>query len=145
MRDCSSPGSLNMYLSLFISFPSIKSRVVGPGKGERNFHIFYQLAKSTGQYEKEQLGMMTPNYFHYLNCSGEYNADGINDADEYGEMKRAMDVCSISKLDQAAIFDILAGILHLGNVDFMEEGNNAKIAEAESKDLMIGGGVGSFE
>nr|KAJ3423287.1 Unconventional myosin-Ie [Polyrhizophydium stewartii] len=97
-----------------------KSRVVGPGKGERNFHIFYQMTKSASASDKEQFGMMDPQYFHYLKMSGEYSADGINDQDEYRDMKAAMNVCQISPADQHAILSIVAGILHLGNIDFLE-------------------------
>ncbi|KAI8925857.1 P-loop containing nucleoside triphosphate hydrolase protein [Entophlyctis helioformis] len=97
-----------------------KSRVVGPGKGERNFHIFYQLTKAASAHEREQLGMMDPQHFHYLKMSGEYSADGINDADEYKDMKAAMDACRISAADQQSLLSIVAGILHLGNIDFVE-------------------------
>ncbi|KAI9202468.1 P-loop containing nucleoside triphosphate hydrolase protein [Polychytrium aggregatum] len=109
-----------------------KSRVVGPGVGERNFHIFYQITMATTGQLKENLGMTDPNYFHYLNASREYKADGIDDKQEFEDMKRAMEVCNISKQDQSSIFEILAGILHLGNVDFTEEGNNAAIADAQT-------------
>ncbi len=102
-----------------------KSRVVGPGVKERNFHIFYQLTKgSTGQL-REHLGMTDPSYFSYLRCSGEYNADGIDDIQEFKDMEKAMDICQISPNDKQSIFDIAAGILHLGNVDFVEADNPA--------------------
>ncbi|KAJ3306091.1 Unconventional myosin-Ie, partial [Blyttiomyces sp. JEL0837] len=105
------------------------SRVVGLGPGERNFHIFYQITKASTPSEKENLGMMDPKYFHYLNQSGEYNADGIDDGEEYKEMKRSMEVCKISPAHQTAILQIVAGILHLGNVSFIEEGNEARVAD----------------
>ncbi|KAI8913022.1 P-loop containing nucleoside triphosphate hydrolase protein, partial [Powellomyces hirtus] len=106
-----------------------KSRVVGPGVGERNFHIFYQMTKGATAADKEQLGMMDPKYFHYLNVSNEYNADGINDVEEYADMKNSIDICQISEADKTAILQIVAGILHLGNVAFVEDGNNAVIAD----------------
>ncbi|XJO77043.1 hypothetical protein BDV3_001684 [Batrachochytrium dendrobatidis] len=97
-----------------------KSRVVGPSKGERNFHIFYQMTTAASATEKEQLGMMEPKYFHYLNTSGEYHADGINDVEEFNGMKAAMDVCQISVADKHAILGLVAAILHIGNIDFVE-------------------------
>ncbi|KAJ3254742.1 Unconventional myosin-Ie, partial [Chytriomyces hyalinus] len=109
-----------------------KSRVVGPGPGERNFHIFYQLTTACSREEKEALGMMEPKYFHYLNTSNEYHADGINDADEYKDMKRGMEICNIVGNNQSSIFQILAGVLHLGNVSFIEENNAAKVANPET-------------
>lgn len=44
-----------------------------------------------------------------------------------------MNICAVGETEQLAIFHILAGILHLGNVDFVEEGNNAIIADADGK------------
>ncbi|KAJ3063665.1 Unconventional myosin-Ie [Podochytrium sp. JEL0797] len=109
-----------------------KSRVVGPGPGERNFHIFYQLTTACSREEKEALGMMDPKYFHYLNTSTEFHADGINDAEEFAAMKKGMQICNIVGNDQTSVLQILAGILHLGNVAFVEEGNDAKVANLDT-------------
>lgn len=72
--------------------------------------------------------MMEPSYFNYLNCSKEYDADGVNDIQEFEDMSRAMDICQIKPNDKNAIFDILAGILHMGNIQFVE-GDDATQAE----------------
>ncbi|ORY53153.1 hypothetical protein BCR33DRAFT_711504 [Rhizoclosmatium globosum] len=112
-----------------------KSRVVGPGPGERNFHIFYQLTTACTREEKEALGMMEPKYFHYLNTSTEFTADGISDSEEYAAMKKGMQICNIVGQDQTSVFQILAGVLHLGNVAFFEEGNDAKVANHETLDF----------
>ncbi|KAI9341028.1 P-loop containing nucleoside triphosphate hydrolase protein [Zopfochytrium polystomum] len=109
-----------------------KSRVVGRAPGERSFHVFYQLTKACSASEKENLGMMEPKYFRYLNVSNEYSADGIDDAEEYREMKKAMNVCNISPSDQTQLLQILASILHLGNITFVEENNEAKVADPET-------------
>ncbi|KAJ3303728.1 Unconventional myosin-Ie [Kappamyces sp. JEL0829] len=97
-----------------------KSRVVGPGRGERNFHIFYQMTKGATAQMREQLGLAEPGYFNYLALSGEFNADGVNDVEEFRDMEKAMDICQISPSDKQAIFRIVSGILHLGNIDFVE-------------------------
>ncbi|RKO97884.1 hypothetical protein CXG81DRAFT_26193 [Caulochytrium protostelioides] len=109
-----------------------KSRVVQPGKGERNYHVFYQLTKGCDAKEREAYGMMDPNYFSYLNLSEEYNADGIDDRAEFMDLKKAMQVCAISPQNQHNLLSLVAGILHLGNVDFIEEGNNAVIADRQA-------------
>ena len=90
-----------------------KSRVVGLGHGERNFHVFYQITKSAGKEEQEALGMMDPQYFYYLNQSNEFSADGVDDIQEYKDMRDAMNVCNISPSDQNSIMEIVAGILHV--------------------------------
>ena len=65
-----------------------KSRVVCQNEDERNFHIFYQLISGASAEDKEQFGCSTePGYFSYLNQSGCYNVDGIDDAKEYGDTR----------------------------------------------------------
>ncbi|KAE9446189.1 hypothetical protein C3L33_21913, partial [Rhododendron williamsianum] len=93
-----------------------RSRVVQITDGERNYHCFYQLCASGGDAEKYKLGH--PSHFHYINQSKTYELDGVNSAEEYMKTIRAMDIVGISHGEQEAIFRILAGILHLGNIDF---------------------------
>ncbi len=79
---------------------------------------------------KEQLGLTEPSYFNYLSISGEFDADGINDIEEFKDMERAMDICQISQAEKDAIFRIVCGILHLGNVEFEEgEPNKATLRD----------------
>lgn len=108
-----------------------KSRVVGPGKGERNFHIFYQMTKGVTGALKEQLGLTEPSYFNYLSVSEEYSADGVNDVEEYLEMEKAMGICGIGAENKMSIFKIICAILHLGNIEFIEgeEANRAIIRD----------------
>lgn len=106
-----------------------KSRVVSPEKNERNFHIFYQLTKNATEKDKTELGLSAPSNFNYLNCSGTYDADGIDDAKEYQDMKNSLNICGISQEDQDSLFQIVAGILHLGNIEFSEENNEAVVVD----------------
>jgi myosin-1 len=71
--------------------------------------------------------MMNPEYFRYLSSTGEYDADGIDDMAEYKEMRNAMSVCLISDQNQMSLLEIVAAVLHLGNIDFFEEENKAKL------------------
>lgn len=107
---------------------------MGPGKGERNFHIFYQMTKGCVGPLREQLGLTDSSYFNYLSVSGEYNADGVDDVQEFKDMCRAMEICQISEADEQSIFKIVCGILHLGNIDFVEgeDGNNAVLRNRDT-------------
>ncbi|WAQ98849.1 MYO1E-like protein [Mya arenaria] len=58
------------------------SRVVSQNMEERNFHIFYQLCSGTDKAQKEQMGIAGPEYYCYLNQTGAYTVDGVDDAQE---------------------------------------------------------------
>ncbi|XP_057535565.1 myosin-17-like [Amaranthus tricolor] len=96
-----------------------RSRVCQISDPERNYHCFYLLCSApTEEIEKYKLG--NPKSFHYLNQSSCYELEGVNDAHEYLELRRAMDIVGISEDEQEAIFRVVAAILHLGNVNFVK-------------------------
>ncbi|KAH7437281.1 hypothetical protein KP509_05G063900 [Ceratopteris richardii] len=92
-----------------------RSRVVQITSPERNYHCFYQLCASE---DAEKFKVTDGRKFHYLKQSNCFELSGISDGEEYARTRRAMDIVGISIEDQDAIFRTLAGILHLGNVEF---------------------------
>ncbi|CAN1270668.1 XI-C [Linum perenne] len=99
-----------------------RSRVCQVSDPERNYHCFYLLcAAPKKEIEKYKLG--NPKSFHYLNQSNCYELVGVSDAKNYLATRRAMDVVGISEVEQEAIFRIVAAILHLGNIDFRNDGD----------------------
>lgn len=46
-------------------------------------------------------------------------------------LQKAMDVIGISDDDQASVVQIVAGVLHLGNISFIEQGNYAVPSDDE--------------
>ncbi|XP_071721684.1 myosin-9-like isoform X2 [Rutidosis leptorrhynchoides] len=96
-----------------------RSRVCQISDPERNYHCFYLLcAAPQEEIEKYKLG--PPKTFHYLNQSNCHQLVNVNEAQEYLATRRAMDIVGISDTDQEAIFRLVAGILHLGNVEFVK-------------------------
>uniref|UniRef100_A0A673VVW0 Osteoclast-stimulating factor 1 n=1 Tax=Salmo trutta TaxID=8032 RepID=A0A673VVW0_SALTR len=110
-----------------------KSRVVSQNQGERNFHIYYQLLGGATKEMRENLGVTTPDYYLYLNQSGTYTVEDVNDKKEFSDTMEAMSVVGLSVDDQDMVLQIVAGILHLGNIAFREEGNYAVV---ESEDFL---------
>uniref|UniRef100_A0A4W5KIR4 Osteoclast-stimulating factor 1 n=1 Tax=Hucho hucho TaxID=62062 RepID=A0A4W5KIR4_9TELE len=110
-----------------------KSRVVSQNQGERNFHIYYQLLGGATKEMRENLGVTTPDYYLYLNQSGTYIVEDVNDKKEFSDTMEAMSVVGLSVDDQDMVMQIVAGILHLGNIAFREEGNYAVV---ESEDFL---------
>uniref|UniRef100_UPI00358DECC1 unconventional myosin-Ie-like n=1 Tax=Myxine glutinosa TaxID=7769 RepID=UPI00358DECC1 len=109
-----------------------KSRVVSQNPNERNFHIFYQLIELQGE-QRDFLGITSPDYYTYLNQSGAFKVDGIDDKKDFEETLKAMPVIGISEEDQTMVLQIVAGVLHLGNINFCEAGNYAAV---ENEDFL---------
>jgi myosin-7 len=100
-----------------------KSRVVTQTKGERNYHIFYQLlsAADTDPILTERLHLQNPELFNFTGQSGVISIDGVSDEKDFEDMKRSMDILRFSEIEKNEVFDIVAGVLHFGNVKFAPE------------------------
>nr|CCC90215.1 putative myosin IB heavy chain [Trypanosoma congolense IL3000] len=95
-----------------------KSRVVSQQKGERNFHVFYQMCCGANAELRQKLRLAGPGDFAYLNQGGVHDRSGINDAAGWTEMLSSMESLMLSPEKQQAIFETLALILHLGELKF---------------------------
>ncbi|KAJ2808469.1 class II myosin [Coemansia guatemalensis] len=103
-----------------------KGRVVGQIRNERNFHIFYQFAKATSQEYRDKYGVSGPESYLYTSAAGCLDVPNIDDTKDYADTLKAMDVIGITPAEQDDIHRMLATILWLGNVQFVEndEGNS---------------------
>ncbi|KAI6220129.1 hypothetical protein M3Y99_01614800 [Aphelenchoides fujianensis] len=105
-----------------------KSRVCCLGKGERNFHIFYQLLAGADQETRKSLGISSVDYYSYLAQSGCYKAEGTDDAEEFAATLEAMQVVGIDERSQLEILQLVSAILHIGNITFEEHNNYAAVS-----------------
>ncbi|XP_015599570.1 unconventional myosin-Ie isoform X2 [Cephus cinctus] len=108
-----------------------KSRVTSHNSGERNFHIFYQLATGANQQMKSDFGLTDLDYYHYLSYGGNHKVDGTNDARDFQETLKALSVMGIGDAEVTDILKLVAGILHIGNIQFMENGNYSQVADGQ--------------
>ncbi|XP_068426002.1 myosin IEb [Clinocottus analis] len=110
-----------------------KTRVVSQNPGERSFHIYYQMLEGASSEQRENLGVTTPDYYFYLNQSGTYTVEDMDDKKEFLDTMEAMSVVGLSVEEQDSVLQLVAGILHLGNISFREENNYAVV---ESQDFL---------
>lgn len=109
-----------------------KSRIVSQNHDERNYHIFYSMLAGLSPEERKRLQLMeqSPASYHYLSQGGCFKLSGRNDAKDFADMRSAMKVLSFSPEEQWQIFNLLAAILHLGNLGFKAtEVRNMEAAE----------------
>ncbi|EFC43817.1 myosin, partial [Naegleria gruberi] len=111
-----------------------KSHITNQRKKERNFHIFYQLCRGADRSMKEEFNLHDPSEFLYLN-STETVIDGVDDMREFKKTIKSMDSIGFSSNDRKEIFRVVAGILHLGNIQFLE-GNSKDRAEIVENDAL---------
>ncbi|KAL1993236.1 hypothetical protein VTN49DRAFT_3185 [Thermomyces lanuginosus] len=107
-----------------------KSRVVGQITNERNFHIFYQLTKAAPQNYRDNFGIQQPQSYLYTSRSKCLDVPGIDDVADFQEVLQAMRIIGLSQDEQDSIFRMLAAILWLGNIQFVEDDHsNASITD----------------
>lgn len=94
-----------------------KNRVAGFPSGERNFHIFYYLLAGASPEERQHLHLIDKATYRYL---GPYRRplDRDEDTSRFDQLKLALKTIGLSKRHVAQTCQLLAAILHLGNLDF---------------------------
>ena len=102
-----------------------KSRVVHQAKGERNFHIFYQIFS-------EGLLKGAPDDYFYLKQGGAVKVKTINDGDDFKTVKSAMKVIGFSDAEISNLLQLVASVAHLGNINFTQQGDQAKVTNPVS-------------
>ncbi|NXR34110.1 MYO6 protein, partial [Zosterops hypoxanthus] len=128
-----------------------KSRICVQGKEERNYHIFYRLCAGAPEDIREKLYLSSPDNFRYLNrgCtrffanketdkqilqnrkSPEYLKEGslkdplLDDHGDFNRMCTAMKRIGLDDEEKLDLFRVVAGVLHLGNIDFEEAGSTS--------------------
>ncbi|EFR05346.1 myosin-1 [Nannizzia gypsea CBS 118893] len=114
-----------------------KSRVVGQITNERNFHIFYQFTKAAPQSYRESFGIQKPDAYLYTSRSKCFDVPNIDDSADFRETIEAMKIIGLSQAEQDNIFRVLAAILWLGNMQFVEDDqSNATITDRSVIDFV---------
>lgn len=95
-----------------------KSRIVSVNKGERNYHIFYMLLNGLSADERDTLELDTNKTFNYLTASDDTPVEIDDTFVNLERIKNGMKVLSISEWEMWQIFQLLAALLHLGNLQY---------------------------
>jgi chitin synthase len=114
-----------------------RSRIADVPTGERNFHVLYYLLAGTSDAEKAHLGLdggsnlaNKGQRWKYLGHPTQLKS-GINDAESFQAFKNAMRKLAFPHDDIAEICQVLAAILHVGQLEF-EKINDTSVTADDS-------------
>ncbi|XP_078061020.1 unconventional myosin-Ic-like, partial [Mustelus asterias] len=94
-----------------------KSRVVHQNHGERNFHIFYQVIEGGEEELLRRLGLeRNPQSYQYLIKGHCAKVSSINDKNDWRTVHKALSVIDFSDADIEELLNVVASVLHLGNL-----------------------------
>ncbi|KAL9933429.1 hypothetical protein V8E36_007605 [Tilletia maclaganii] len=99
-----------------------RSRVVSAASSERTFNVFYYLVAGATAEEREFLKITDGASFRYLGQqSRAWKETAHDDAITFGRLKDAFKNIGLTKRQVASICQVLAAILHLGNIEFYQD------------------------
>jgi len=107
-----------------------KARVVFQLAGERNYHSFYQLLAGADSGTKSRLQLTGASDFAYTKVCPAIK--GVDDASEFNDTVRAMEWCGLSAEEQRDTWRLVACVLHLGNIEFVDAPQNGSKAKGPS-------------
>jgi myosin heavy subunit len=85
---------------------------------ERNYHIFYMLLAGASKEQRQNYWLKPADQFLYLNQSGCLEINKRSDSKEFEELLQSVESLGIDSTISTQIFQLVAAILHLGNLTF---------------------------
>jgi len=117
-----------------------RNRVAGAPSGERNFHIFYYLTSGASVEERQHMHLYDKTTYRYLGQRGAPSTrqnSRDEDALRFDQLKMALKNVGFSKRNVAQTCQLVAAILHLGNLEFtIDRSRNEDAAVVRNTDVL---------
>lgn len=125
-----------------------KSRVIRQAPHERSFHIFYYLLAGVCEEQQARWELLTPKEYQYItNATTESTSSRAQDQAKYAEILECMHHVGMTADEIRMVFQIIAAILWLGNIDMdvVEEGESNVESRAPKSNAENAGHAHSVE
>ncbi|XP_041938396.1 unconventional myosin-Ib isoform X5 [Alosa alosa] len=111
-----------------------KSRVVKQPRGERNFHVFYQLLSGASEDTLKKLKLDRDfSKYNYLSLDSA-TVNGLDDAANFRTVRNAMQIVGFMEDEVLSVLELVAAVLKLGNIEFKPESRVNGFDESRVKD-----------
>uniref|UniRef100_A0AAY4CNK1 Unconventional myosin-VI n=1 Tax=Denticeps clupeoides TaxID=299321 RepID=A0AAY4CNK1_9TELE len=101
-----------------------KSRICRQSQEERNYHIFYRLCAGASEDIRQRFYLSSPDTFRHLKA-GPLKDPLLDDHGDFNRMCVAMKKIGLDDTEKLDMFRVVAGVMHLGNIDFEEAGSTS--------------------
>lgn len=99
--------------------------------GQRNFHIFYQIAAGAAMEDKKRWPFPDIADIKYANQGQTFTLRNVDDAKDYSQLLKALDTLCFSPEAQRDLLQVMAAIVHLGQIEFVPDadGEGSEVVE----------------
>uniref|UniRef100_A0A2K5LIN1 Unconventional myosin-Ib n=1 Tax=Cercocebus atys TaxID=9531 RepID=A0A2K5LIN1_CERAT len=103
-------------------------------KGERNFHVFYQLLSGASEELLNKLKLERDfSKYNYLSLDSA-KVNGVDDAANFRTVRNAMQIVGFMDHEAESVLAVVAAVLKLGNIEFKPESRVNGLDESKIKD-----------